>query len=438
MGISMEDEDGWNRWVYYQYFVGASVANDNTLHLLARTYDLFLTDHPGTQVGERTMTAWVTKATGIEPDRLWAILFGFLAHFYTIKASEVHRATAWISRERFFDAFGFSRDEVDAFFRLVALPAGEVANELKDHFSLADPRPYDLLPIARSPLVVVGDFAICPYMRLLLDRMTMGLYHILLNAESEESPEGRQARGQFQHFVGNVWENYVDRLLKRVAGASPEPRPLYLGPKEIARSVSGKRGTPPPSADHVLVYGDTAVILDSKAKFMPMKVRMGLDRDLFVSRFSELCVSGARQLDATVEHLRAGKFDQFGVDGRSIRSVYPVLVSLADYPMQPWGNEWIRRRVAQAGFLKQPGVASLELLTASDIDLLEQPLTAGQSMAAILRAKAGDGGWSLHSFHNWSVQRGPTYLRSSRSPYLQTVYEQITSRSEEILRDRKG
>jgi hypothetical protein len=435
-GISLDSEEGWNAWVYYQYFLGVAVANDNARHLLARTYDLFLTDHPGTQVGNRSMTAWAVKATGIEPDRLWAILFAFLTHFYSIDASGVHKTTAWISRRSFFDDFGFSHAETDAFFRLVSSPVEEVAADVALHFSLNDLRPYDLLPIARSPLVVVGDFAICPYMRLLLERMTMGLYHILFNAETDKTPEGSAARTQFQSFVGNVWEDYVDRLFVRVIHAMPAAaaRPVYLGPKELQAAVpQTKKGERPPVADHLLVYGSVAVIIESKAKFMPMDVRFGLNRPLFVERFAHLFVSAARQLDATVTHLRAGTLDRDGIDCGLIETVIPVVASLAEYPLQPWAFDWLRHRVRDAGYLQQRGVRPLELLTASDIDRLEQPLSDGHSLASILAAKSNDGEWSKHSFHNWAIQRGPTYLRTSRSPYLDGIYKYVTERMDDIL-----
>ena len=133
------------------------------------------------------------------------------------------------------------------FFALVSSDARTIAGEMQDHFSLTDTRPYDLLPLARSPLIVIDDNVYCPYLRLLFDRMTSGLYHIILNANAGDSPAAKEARSQFQGHLGTVYEEYVDRLFSRAIGGKPPRGPVYIGPSELRNAIPPvKKGQEPP------------------------------------------------------------------------------------------------------------------------------------------------------------------------------------------------
>lgn len=436
----LNTEVGWNRWVYYHYVLGLATTKPQLLQSLARTYEIYLTDqsHLRTHPDWIDLPALVTRKTGLSPEQLWAVLFSFLSYFLSIQIDNVDKRRALIDRRNYFAEFGFTESESQQFFELLGQDANRTQIENRAHFSLTELRPYDNFPIARRPFLAVGESAFCPSVRFLFERTTDGLYHDLLNSYPDDA-SGRRDRARFQRYVGAVYEDYIDRLFRRAIAASPsKARPIYLGPAALRQAIPPiHNGAESPVCDHVIAYEGAIVLLDSKAKFMPLRVRSGLDESTFIGRFEDLIIGAARQLDATIHHIRSGHLAQLGVNATPTTRFHPVVCSLADYPLQPLVSEWIERRVNAANLLRTSGTRPLELLQADHVEAIEEVMGAGRSLADVLEAKAQDEHLCRHSFNTFAYYETSGSLRRTRSPHLEARYLALVEQAKNFLRERE-
>ena len=439
LGVQPNTQRGLDAWVYYMYTVSTFQANDQTLHRLARTYDLFLSDKPHLSASGSYMNLpeRVLQATGLDPQTLWSILFAYLAHFYSIDASSAHRSPAWIHRTKFFEEFTFSDAQVANFLRLLARPLNDIASEVRVSTSVNALRPYDHSALAKSPLIEIEDRAYCPVLRLLLERVTTGLYHTLLNATPGSDGASNGSRAQFMTYVGDVFEDYVDRLIKRVLDqrlAKNLNGFVYLDPQTLrALAPPIKKGEESPICDHLIWDGDSLVLWDSKAKSFPANVRAGEDQQTFLDRFGSLIDGAAKQLDSTANLARAGAFAAHGVDPTMIRHVFPAIVSLPDHTLQPYMHGWIQKRVRDQGLLPSSASHSLELVMVGDLEQLEGAWATGKSLSEFFRVKNESGRWRDQSIHNYIALGGDPDLQKARSPYLDSLYLRLTSMTEQFL-----
>lgn len=431
---------GRDAWVYYVFVVSAFQANDQPLHALARTFDLFLTDRPhlAGSASYVKLPERARQATGLDPTVLWAILFAYLAPFYAITAANAHEAYAAVHRTKYFEQYSFSDEQVREFLRLVARPAEEIATELRSSVSLNALRPYDNVAIAKSPLIEIGELALCPLLRLLFERVTTGLYHTILNATPGQDTLSVESRARFQRYMGEVFEDYIDALIRRVLEAQHRnglPIPLYLGPNTLRALVPPlKKGQESPVCDHLIWDGASVVLWDSKAKFLPLAARVGEDREAFLTRFGDLVDGAARQLDATAQLVRRGFFAPQGIEPSRVRSIFPSMVSLAEYTVQPPLQKWIQDRTNANGLLLPAVSAPFEVLMAGDVEHLEMPWSNGRNLGSIFANKGGSSLWRNHSMHNYLAMSGDPDLSESRSPHLDRIYSELVAKTESFLK----
>ncbi len=431
--------EGRDARAYYVYVVSAFQPREDELHAFARTAELLLRDQPqlhGTP-NYIDLPARVKVATDLDSSTLWSILFAYFTHFSTISASDAHERNAFIDSGNYFDAYKFSESDVRSFLRVVAQPHDQAIAELRRKHSISTVRPYDNFAIARAPLIEIDNRAYCPVVRFLFERVTSGLYHVLLNATPGSTVEDIASRERFQRYLGDVFEDYVDRLVRRVLDvrrANGRPVPLYLGPAELRASVApSKKGFQSPICDHLIWDGTSAVIWDSKAKFLPLEARVGENIRTFIKRFGELVDGAAGQLHATAERIRSGAFAQYGIDPSKVQHIFPAMVSLADYAIQPHLQVWIEGRVRSQAFLTNGLSHPFEVLMCSDLEKLESPWAEGREIADILLTKRKSQIWRQHSMHNFIAMGGNLDIQHSRSAHLVKMFEQLTDSAESFF-----
>jgi hypothetical protein len=184
----------------------------NDLHVVARAYDLFLSDkshlRPSTVYVD--LPQLVKKRTGLEPDQLWAVLFALFGHTFAHAA----QPGPPIRIDSYFrQHFRFTRSESGRFFRLVARSRG---HEAPGACSLQrrEVEAVSHAAVRRDAPSHACGWWLCSVADLLFSALTSGLYHRLLNAL-----ESRAERSRFQEYVGRVFEDYVNRLLERACAA---------------------------------------------------------------------------------------------------------------------------------------------------------------------------------------------------------------------------
>jgi hypothetical protein len=244
--VDIHTGEGWQAALQHLLVNGLFHHSQHEVHVLARCQDLYLQDKPslhdcGSYVD---LPALVRCATGLEPDVLWPVMFALLGHTISIaarpdQASPIRRA------DYFTKNFGFTVEESEAFFNLLTIDAAEMKSLLANSYSPSDMKPFHMLPLAQFPLIGIGGQVFCPSRHLLFDAVTHALYHRLLNAPGRSTSE----RHQFMIYVGEVFGDYVDRLLGRTFGGALPLMRRYIGANELRQALPGTRTTKPKVCD---------------------------------------------------------------------------------------------------------------------------------------------------------------------------------------------
>ena len=436
-GADAASQEGQRALVYYLYVSGAAQLQYNEVNLLARTFDLFLTPHPSIYVAsgaQLDLPAIVTAQTGLAPQDYWAVLFAILARYYSVNITNAHAVGAWLDRKKYFSGYDLSSQEVDSWLGFVSGDLDTLRRDVSRLYSLTNIRPWHALPLAAAPVVRDGDLAACPILRLLIEKMTTGLYHVLLNAQ----PEG-SARNEFQRYVGDVFQDYVHRLFLRIYGDAGEV-PRYLDAATIDQAVSdgvsAKKGATVPRCDGLLVYDDAIVCIESKANMFPISVRCGDDPDLFFERLDGIYVDAAQQIEATIDCIASGALAGLGIDCSKIRRFFPLIVTLQDFPMRPEIYAFLAQRLADKGLLRRRDTAPFQPIDAEEIEILEVALSEGADLREVLETKMADPWGMGQSFHNYMVVRQEPPATTQRNSYLAGIYRDLTGGAVSYMRSR--
>ncbi|HEU4648549.1 MAG TPA: hypothetical protein VFS33_05775 [Gemmatimonadales bacterium] len=444
---ALDQRDGLQQWAYYVTVNALFRHRERQMHWICRAYELYLTDRR--HLRERSadyldLPTLMQAATGLAPEQLWAVLFAFLSPFAQIRPSTVASDRALIPRHRFFgDNYAFTSEETERFWSFMARDVESFSAEMRQRYSPSAIHPFSALPLSRSPLVVDGGLAFAPYLPELYAKLTTGLHYLVLDS----LPAAR--RGQFLRYIGEVFEDYIAQLFRRVygdtaakSGATGAAR--YIDGQTLRAALAPKRGPQPKVCDGLIVEGDMVILLETKAKLLTADARNGHDAPAFFAKFEEIVVRGARQLDATATHLRAGRLRSLGLDPKRVRMICPVLISLQSLPyLVVIPSErgaplyaWTALRLQEEGLLRQPGVQPLQFMEASECEELEARLLRGDSLQAILEAKLSDPVALRESFQNFFFLRRPLPGKPTNR-YLEARYEQLTAAALAFFRARR-
>lgn len=237
-------------------------------------------------------------------------------------------------------------------------------------------------PIVRPQITALGDYLV-PVPRLLLERVTNGLYHDFLN-----TLVSAETRGQFLTFLGDVFQEYVGRLLQP-----------YYGPDELFAEIPYGQGQK--TVDWMLVEGETAILLECKSKRFTKVSKRVAARDDLARDLRLAIVVGASQLFGTQQAIlgRAQGLERF----QHVRQVLPILV--VSEPLYLANTPFLRQLVLDD--LKSVGVENFDFQIVSVPELeFVLPWRSHSSISDLLSAKfqsADVRSWDLGAF----LREGP-------------------------------
>ncbi len=413
----------------FDYFLANALfhSSETMAHGIGRAHDLYLTDRPhlrgcGCYIDLPQLAG---RVTGLSPGGLWAALFSFLAPWYTIELPDGVQQPIFIQKSSFLTRhFRFDASEVDRLFRLVSRDVEEIRAEVRSLYSLENIRPYHVLPFARWPLVFVGDQGFCVSVKLLADKATRGIHHMLMDPEATEPAE----RDRFLTYMGRVFEDYVDALFRRVF---PVETGRFFSGLDADRTSSGKR------CDGLIDYGDAIVLLEAKSTRFPLAVWAGEGRAEFEQKFADIFRDGAAQVDATIRDLEAGSLKEMGLDPGRIRAYYPIIVTLEELALHPLSYRRIREGVAAAGLLTHPKVRPIQAMDVSELEFLEIGLRKGRSLRELLEDKFNTPGGTGTCFGNFWILRGEQFVRGTLNSDLVGRFHEARDRGFEFFQARR-
>jgi hypothetical protein len=400
------------------------------LHEFARAAELYLRDRPhlSNRPSYRNLADDIQSLTGLSPTELWGIFFAIFAHLANIKREDMpFRGARLIPATLFNHLPKFAPEQVSAFLQLVAQDETELRNAIQERYSWNSIKPFDFVPLARRPLVRVGEEYYLLGLRFLEEKLTTGLHHLFLDTKNGlASYKDRQG---YLTYMGYVWEDYVHESLKR--GYHDNQEAIMISEDVIKQQVSKK------SIDAIIVVDGIALLIEAKATMFALATRAGEDWEGYLSKLKELVFDAAEQIDCTIQAIESGAFRNVGVEPSKIRRYLPVVVSLEPALMNPLLASRLEAELKDNGWLQQQKTGPIQLLDPSELELIEAGASAGQAMHAVLDEKSSHPNLAGVTFRNYLVSTDDPVL-DQRSSYLTERFEQLTREGIAFLRDSGG
>ncbi len=412
------DLDRWIRFVVpNRLFHGGG----NLRHALARSYDLYLTDRPHLRrkTGYVNLPDLFEKITGVPPDLAWVAMFGVFANTRT----DPPRTPFPV--DTFVEDLHLSSDEKRAVFALFAARASTLRQKLmRSGCGADDLRIFDPLPFGKTPVVIHDGKAFCPSVAFLHRKMTRGWFHIFLTGLEDEDESGR-----FLAYMGPVFEDYIDTLLRRVF---PKESGRYVGPDFLdSPALPGSK-----RCDAVIVYEGAVVLIEVKATLLHLPVWRDGDIGALSEKIDDIIGDSAEQFGGTIRLIEEGHLIEQGLHPSQIQSYLPLVVTLETMPNDFMVYGLVEQRTRRQVMLDNPKAKPVQWADVGDVETLETLLAAGISLHDILMARLEDRSYREEPLANWLIGRyEPAEL--GPNPYLQRRFDEVTAQALEEFRSRR-
>lgn len=410
--------EGAKRW--HQHFLANGLFHhgDTEVHALPRFYDLYLTDkqslrsHPAYV----DLPSRVRAVTGLEPEKLWYIVFALMAHWRTIEPDSIAQGAWLMDKSVYFQHYNFTQDEINRFFALVGTDIEAMKREIISTYS-DDLKPFHVLPFARWPLVLMSNAVFCVSVKLLKQKLTNGFHHVFLDRTLFSDAE----RLQYLTYIGAVFEDYVDRLFTRIF---PPASGRYVRSDALEKAVGKGK-----SCDSAILYGDTVVLLELKAARFALGARTQGNWEEYERQFKDIFLDGAEQIDSTIQAIEAGRLAHLGVDAGRIRAYFPLIVTLEDLPMNRVIYRKVREEIERMGALRNPKTKPLQAFDVGELEFLEIGLQKGRSLRDILAEKVSCDDSRDESMANYLIGRGEAFILKPVNDYLGGLFNELGDRA---------
>jgi hypothetical protein len=439
--------------IYYLTIIAAEPSSDPVVHLLSRTAELFLTDAPELRNHPQyvDVRALFAEATGLSLESYVLTFLSIVAPLYGIDANNFTKQTASLPHKFFFsERLTFSKSQVEAFLAIAGESVAELVEACRQAYPHRVLRPFYYLPFERSPLVHFSSASVCASAPLLERKLTSGIYHILFNARS--GPVHADFRARLQKFFGATFERYVKNtfvrlgilqaraLTSRKLATSRSPR--WVSESDMYEASGRREDRRPRTCDGLAVIGDTVFVVECKARLLSLATRSGDNQDEFFQRLEEIVIDGARQIDSTIDQLLTGSFESIDLHPEQIRHVFPLVVSLQDFFMNPALQKWILARLHQEQVLQrvrvnQAVIHPIELLDTSDLEWLELAVEHGGRLAGqLLMRKQNNPYGRATSLVSWGQLSGDAEIPAdTRASFHAENYEKLTANAIAFFRE---
>ena len=394
--------------------------------MLGRYKDMLLDipDDPGfspSGVGRNLLGQALMDKLGLTPPQYAALTLAIIAKYFdphrTFKA-DFHFP---VDVTKHFANSQIEKPVVDKYFRLVSQSRSEYLDDQKAK-GAAERVMYDFRSFMLKPLIHLdGSTELYPTSLTYLQR--------LLEAGLPWVASGGSYDQTLRNYWGQVFEFYCQKICRRIETNS-NVKPRYFADLPYGSPSRRKR-----SCDAILVYGQTAVIIEFKTK-MPRVKETIVDRDFdaFMGDMRQAFIGGAAgdkgvaQIDATIHAIRNGDLKLPGIQPQTIRVYFPVVVTLGAWPLGPLIYEVIRREMHVARLLRQTSyTAPVEIWSSEEFERVESVLASNAtSMGDLIREKqlGNYGSLSMNVYlsdrYGDSLLLSP-YLRSKRDEMFEVV-----------------
>lgn len=325
------------------------------------------------------------QATGVSPATYLAVAFGLFSHWAPLTLENADGFPMTIDPLTYF-AKSMLRGAVKRILPRLSAPVGWHARRHAKEAAELGSEHYAFRTLAERPLVRLSKRRLlCASWRHLQKKLTENFYYEVLSGLPSES-----RRSAFQEAFGNLLEEYVRRLLRRIYGVGTGRLfELRYGPE--AREAG----------DGIVLYPESLVIFEVKSgRFLVSAAATGDLRE-FERKLDMSYLAGARQIDRVIVDFKAGRFTLDGLGPQDIRRYFPVLITIQPIPQDVFVWKMIEEKRKAAAILQGDGVQKLEIIHISELEDVEVLATAGHSFLELLEQKQAHPTYREWSFRNF-------------------------------------
>jgi hypothetical protein len=272
----------------------------------------------------------------------------------------------------------------------------------------------DPLPLQERPLIHLDGNYYVSFPQFVVERFTLGTYHLLWNAWKNRT---ERPRNRFTAFWGDLLEAYVDSLFLPLFPHSGQLKRLWLD-EELPYKRAGERHP----SDILIDHGEVLVLVEvthssftreSLVAGNPDKIRKDIDKSL---------TGKAKELDAVIRDFRAGRFSLGGRGASIFRRFLPVIVLWHDVPLFEPALKHFYSELTSKGLLQGPDISSPRVLLLTECEGLLAAVHAGEDLRyAIEDPRWNTRGESFGSFRH-RVRRP---LTSLEHPVLESAIDRL-------------
>jgi len=418
---SIHGDSALEHWISYVVPNRLFHSGGNLEHALARSYDMYLTDRPNLRgkTGYTNLPDLFERITNVRPDLAWMAIFGALG------STKTDHPKVLLTSDTFLEALDLRSDEERAVFALFTAPADTLRQQLESAgFGADDLRVFDPLPLSAAPVIEVNGRAYCPSVALLHRKITRGWFHnFLIGLEDEDES------GSFRTYMGPVFEDYIDTLLRRVF---PKESPRYVGPDVLDSPAlpSSKK------CDGLVVCEDSVVLIEAKATLLPLSVWTSGNIGALTEKIDVIFGRSAEQFDGTIRLIEDGHLRHAGVDPSRIEHYLPLVVTLETIPNDFMVYDLVEQRMRRKVVHEHRKAKPVQWADVGNVETLETLVAGGNRLHDILMARLKDRSYREDILGNWLIgSYGAKAL--APNPHLRKRFGEIVARARAEFRSRR-
>jgi hypothetical protein len=273
----------------------------------------------------------------------------------------------------------------------------------------------DLRPFALHPLCEITPDHVMPIEVDLLGPRLFGdgLYWRL-------HPGGAASRDEKSRYGASVGQLLEEHLAEVAESVYPAPK---AGAQRFWRQIAYPDGDGP---DLVIRDAARTVFVEvGGERVNALKTLFQGDLASYDKDIAEMIVKHrVEQLDRKITHARAGRLRYNNATPGELGVIHPVVCLLDGFPIAPTLRERIDHAVAAAGYLQQPNLGRLEIVSADELEaLLGEVDRAGSSLSSLLNDFALD-----TELRRWTVRDFLIARRGglARTQFVEQAWKTIT------------
>ncbi len=368
------------------------------------------------------------KITGLNLELFIFLSFGLLAHYLrSDKSVLIKKPNEFLIGKQYFRNLKPNiREEAKKIFCILAHSKREFKIEDEKGSSFY----FNFQPFWRRPFFKLNDST---YFLLdneyLQEKATFGIYGVINDyllekirgTRGEEKEATKRQRNILNAFTGRCFEVYVKSLLKRLY-SSLSSRSLLT-----SRLFSEMEGNPTGGVDFIVHYPNSLIFIEVTISGIRhntiLKADLGrVDKEIqqmFFSAQNRKSKGKIVQLNDAINKFKGGELDKLGIDRRTIKKIYPVLVTEKAISYIPpiferWRG-WIQERKLLNGYLDD-----FELIDIEELEMSETLVSQGVTLPDIFNS------YKQSEYKDWPFKNYLYFERKTEISQNQFLHSQLS------------